>query len=184
MPILISLETSDNDIVAGRAHALHQHLHTKHPTLVNVRFMECARASFDYQRGLTAEVSGQRHGRALLSAWYGMLGEKRAWKTDFLRQICRAFDYDLSPKAKDKIEDGFALYVAENLAGFEYKLQEEVMTAVHLLSAVISGSAHLVTVLESCEMAGEPSEPVAKKILRAGDGEVSLPFVIASGANY
>ena len=59
MPILVSLETSDNEIVAERAFELHQHLHTKHPTLVNVRFMECALASFEYQRGLTSEVSGE-----------------------------------------------------------------------------------------------------------------------------
>lgn len=59
MPILVSLETSDDELVALRALELHQHLHTKHPTLVNVRFIECARASYDYQRSLTAEVSGE-----------------------------------------------------------------------------------------------------------------------------
>ncbi|ORX35130.1 hypothetical protein BD324DRAFT_633983 [Kockovaella imperatae] len=180
MPILISLETSDNELVADRALQLHQHLHTKHPTLVNVRFLECARASFDYQRGLTAEVSGQRNGAALLASWYSLLGEKRTWKTDFLRQICRAFDYDVSAKGKDKIDDGFALYIAENLAAFEYKLQEEVMTTVHLLSAVISASPHLVGVLESATLDDDSGETLDDKVLSSREGEDSESFSAAA----
>ena len=59
MPILISLETSENDLVADRALELHRTLHSKHSTLVNVRFLEFAKASYEYQRTITAEVSGE-----------------------------------------------------------------------------------------------------------------------------
>ena len=116
MPILVSLETSENEQVADRALDLHQTLHSKHSTLVNVRFLECAQASFEYQRSITAEVSGQlpqthpemelkctaghRDGAALLSPWYSIISEKRSFKLDFIRQVCRAFDYSLSGSSK------------------------------------------------------------------------------------
>lgn len=58
LPILISLETSENDFVAERAMELHRTLHAKHSTLVNVRYLDFAKASYDYQRSITAEVTG------------------------------------------------------------------------------------------------------------------------------
>lgn len=58
LPILISLETSESEQVAGRALELHAKLHAKHSTLVNVRFVECAKSSYEYQRSITSEVSG------------------------------------------------------------------------------------------------------------------------------
>ena len=113
---------------------------------------------------------GHRDGLALLSTWYALLSEKRAWKTDFLRQLCRAFDYDLGPRGK--VDDGFALYIADNLAGLEYKLQEEVMTVIHLVSSVISSAAHLVSVLESGVLEGEAKDNIVGKTLQSGDSEV------------
>ena len=41
---------------------------------------------------------GHRHGFALMAPWYALIGEKRAWRHDFLKQLARAFDYDLSGK--------------------------------------------------------------------------------------
>lgn len=97
MPILISLETSDDAFVSERALALHATLHSKHSSLVNVRYLDFAKAAYDYQRSLSAEVSGQRDGFALLSGWYGLLGEKRSWRHEFLRALGRAFDYEAGP---------------------------------------------------------------------------------------
>ena len=59
MSILIALETSENERVAERALDLHHMLHNKHSTLVNVRFLEHTRGSYEYQRTLTAEVVGE-----------------------------------------------------------------------------------------------------------------------------
>lgn len=59
MPILISLETHEDPLVSSRALELHATLHRKHSTLVNVRYLDFARASFEYQRGMSSEVSGQ-----------------------------------------------------------------------------------------------------------------------------
>lgn len=95
LPLLISLETSEDDRVATDALNLHATLHTKHPTLLNVRYLEFARASYDYQRTITSEVSGHRRGVPLLAGWYSLLSEKRAWRMDFLKAITRAFEFDL-----------------------------------------------------------------------------------------
>ena len=40
------------------------------------------------------------------------------------------------------------LYLCDNLATLEYKLQEEIMTVVHLLSAVLSNATNLISLLE------------------------------------
>lgn len=85
-------------VVAEKALALHAHLHTKHASLVNIRFLDFARASYEYQRSITAEVSGHRHGQALLQDWYSLISEKRTWRIDLLKSFCRAFDYDVSKK--------------------------------------------------------------------------------------
>jgi cohesin loading factor subunit SCC2 len=98
MPILISLETSEIAIVADRALGLHTHLHHKHASLVNIRYLDFARASYEYQRSITSEVTGHRHGEALLQGWYSLISEKRAWRIDLLRSFVRAFDYDVSKK--------------------------------------------------------------------------------------
>jgi cohesin loading factor subunit SCC2 len=95
MPILISLETSELDNVSDRALALHTHLHHKHASLVNIRYLDFARASYEYQRSITSEVSGHRHGEALLQGWYSLIVEKRVWRIDLLRSFIRAFDYDV-----------------------------------------------------------------------------------------
>lgn len=59
MPILISLETSSEPRVSERALALHTLLHQKHSTLINVRWADFAKDSYDYQRSLTSEVAGE-----------------------------------------------------------------------------------------------------------------------------
>jgi len=98
MPLLISLETSELDNVSDRALALHTHLHHKHASLVNIRYLDFARASYEYQRSITSEVSGYRHGEALLQGWYSLVVEKRVWRIDLLRSFIRAFDHDVSKK--------------------------------------------------------------------------------------
>jgi cohesin loading factor subunit SCC2 len=98
MPILISLETSELANVSEKALALHTHLHIKHASLVNIRYLDFARESYNYQRSITSEVSGHRHGEALLQGWYTLISEKRAWRNDLLRSFVRAFDYDVSKK--------------------------------------------------------------------------------------
>lgn len=63
--------------------------------MLNVRYLEFARASFDYQRTISSEVSGHRYGTALLAGWWELLNEKRATRLEFLKNIVRVFDFEL-----------------------------------------------------------------------------------------
>lgn len=81
---------------------------------MNTRHLECARASFNYQRKITPEsvkgwyipflwmigiyrLSGYHlspNPTALLHRWYTLVREKRVTRQDFLKTLMRAFDLD------------------------------------------------------------------------------------------
>ena len=102
------METCEDPAIADRALSLHYILHAKHSTLVNVRFLDFAKDSYEFQRTITSEVSGEsllgksllmkghRNGSALLAGWYDLISEKRALRNEFLRALARAFSLDLS----------------------------------------------------------------------------------------
>lgn len=164
VPILVTLETAEDPIVSERALALHNTLHAKHASLIHVLYMDSAKASYQYQRSISAEPSGHRNGVALLSKWYGMLHEKRSWRHDFLKALCRAFDGDL----EDQMDIGLVLYLAENLATLDYKLQEEPMTVVQALNRVVSTCSHLAALMEEAVLEGESTESLEGKKVPLG----------------
>lgn len=95
MPVLIPLEASEDKHLADNALALHSTLHMKHSSLLNVQHLDFVRASYDYLRGVSSEVSGARRGGAALGGWYGLLIERRPWRLEFLRALTKAFDFDV-----------------------------------------------------------------------------------------
>ncbi len=98
-PVIVALETSPSNQLSSRASALHAILHAKHTSLLNSRYVNSARASFDYQKRLNPEaVKGYRMlpaPSALLQRWYTLAREKRATKLDFLRALVKVFDVEL-----------------------------------------------------------------------------------------
>jgi len=60
---------------------------------------------------------------------------------------------------------GLILYLSDNLATFEYKLQDEPMSVVHFLGNVIASCTHLASMLESGSIQGEPQDEIAGKML-------------------
>lgn len=60
---------------------------------------------------------------------------------------------------------GLVLYLADNLATFEYKLQDEPMSVVHHLGNVIASCTHLASMLESGSIEGKPQDEIAGKML-------------------
>lgn len=58
---------------------------------------------------------------------------------------------------------GLALYICDNLATLEYKLQEEVMTVVGLMSSAVGQCTNLLMVLEGGTINGEGSEMIEGK---------------------
>ncbi|KZS93606.1 hypothetical protein SISNIDRAFT_485224 [Sistotremastrum niveocremeum HHB9708] len=142
MPVIIALESSDNSVLSNRAISLHSLLHGKHATLINTRFPESCRASYQYQRKMCKNiVQGYRCApevTALLHPWYSLVREKRSSRQDFLKAIVRSFDivFPLVEASQDDID--FARYMAENVAALDYKTLEVVLTVIRHLTSVLS----------------------------------------------
>ncbi|KAH9924608.1 uncharacterized protein BXZ73DRAFT_50340 [Epithele typhae] len=139
-PVIVALETSPSVHLSSRASALHAILHAKHTSLLNARYTNSARASFDYQKRISnGALKGYRmmpNPTALLHRWYTLTREKRATRQDFLRALVKVFDVELGKTTQDDVE--FTRYMAENFATFEYKTQEEALTVVKSLTAILS----------------------------------------------
>lgn len=101
--MIVALETSANAPLSARASALHAILHSKHTSLLNTRYTVSAKASFDYQKKLSAgPVQGYRMQpipTALLQRWYSLVREKRASRQDFLKALVKVFDVNNALKA-------------------------------------------------------------------------------------
>ncbi|KAL6300065.1 hypothetical protein BKA93DRAFT_803226 [Sparassis latifolia] len=170
-PVIVALETSPNHALSTRANALHAILHSKHTSLLNARFVVSARASFDYQKKLCGgQVRGYRmlpSPTALLQRWYGLVREKRTMRQDFLKALVKVFDVEMSKSTQDDVE--FVRYMAENFGTFEYKTQEEVLTVLKYLTAVLSTTGmQLVETLS-------PSDLLAQLHAPAQDGTEVQP---------
>jgi cohesin loading factor subunit SCC2 len=88
----------------------------------------------------------------------------------------------LSPKLKadDQVDIGLVLYLSDNLATFEYNLQDEPMSVVHYLGNVIASCTHLASMLESGSIQGEPQDEIADKMLVIPNvSQPMLPTTIA-----
>ncbi|CAK9787000.1 hypothetical protein CC85DRAFT_288268 [Cutaneotrichosporon oleaginosum] len=162
MPVLIPLEASEDQALADSALVLHSTLHLKHSTLLNVQHLDFVRASYDYLRGVSSEVSGERRGAAALGGWYGLLSDKRAWRLEFLRALTKAFDFDV--EASEPIDPQFVLYVAENLCMLDYQQQEEPMLVVQALSHVVRDGASTANHIELAQVAAADSDSIAGKM--------------------
>jgi cohesin loading factor subunit SCC2 len=102
-PVIIALETSPSPHISGRAAALHSILNSKHASLLNTRYSQSARTSFDYQRKITnGIVQGFRmvgHPVALLQRWYYLAREKRQSRQEFLKNMVKVFSENDSYEA-------------------------------------------------------------------------------------
>ncbi|EMD39745.1 hypothetical protein CERSUDRAFT_150412 [Gelatoporia subvermispora B] len=162
-PIIIALETSPVVSLSSRANALHSILHTKHASLLNTRYVISARTSFDYQKKLVSgAVLGYRMlpgPTALLQRWYSLVREKRASRQDFLKALVKVFDVEMgSASSQDDVD--FIKYMVENFATFDYKTQEEVLTVLKYLTAVLSTTGmQLVEVLSPSHLLAQLHAP-------------------------
>ncbi|KAF8621415.1 hypothetical protein AX15_007826 [Amanita polypyramis BW_CC] len=140
-PVIVALETSPIPTISNRASALHAVLHGKHASLLNARYTVSARTSFDYQKKICP--NGVRGFRiqpipiAMLQRWYSLVREKRPSRQDFLKSLVKVFQENPSHQSSQDDVD-FIRYMAENFATLEYKTQEEVLTIIKHLTAILS----------------------------------------------
>lgn len=66
----------------------------------------------------------------------------------------------MQPECADgvQIDPQFVLYLAENLAVFDYQLQEEVMLVIQQLSQVVSDGAAVANAIELGQLPGAGNE--------------------------
>ncbi|KZV76249.1 hypothetical protein PENSPDRAFT_646530 [Peniophora sp. CONT] len=173
-PVLVALETSPAQNVAGRAASLHAYLHSKHASMLK-DFTACARKSFEYQRSIEKVPRGYRGENpptALLQRWYGLVREKRNTRLDFLRTLARALRVpdNLSMSADDV---QFARYMAENFAAMEFKANEEVFTVIRCLTDTLSTAGMaLVQRLQPAGLAAMLNDGEDVQMQDANGGEV------------
>lgn len=179
LPVIIALETSENQQLNGRASALHTILHSKHASLIHSRYLECAQVAFQYQQKVNegGAVCGFRYTTttaAVLHKWYSLVKEKRQTRMDFIRTITKSFDVD-STKLSSRQEDvDFVRFIVENLSAFDYKTQEEVLAVIRAATNVLSvAGMQMMEILAPSDLMkqleggilppaaeGDPSEPL------------------------
>ncbi|KAF9267598.1 hypothetical protein L218DRAFT_955463 [Marasmius fiardii PR-910] len=172
-PVIVALETSSNTYLSNRASALHAILHGKHASLLNTRYRESAKQSYDYQRKVSSDsVQGYRlqpTPLAVLQRWYSLVREKRQARQDFLKSLVKVFQENHSYQPSQEDVD-FTRYMAENFSAFDYKTQEEVFTVIKFLTSVLSTTgthilellspSHLLAALRAPAPSGKPDSDV------------------------
>ncbi|KAJ9107636.1 hypothetical protein QFC21_001096 [Naganishia friedmannii] len=147
VPVLISLETSESEAISEKAFGLHSILQNKHASIINSRYLESVKMAFQYRQTLNLPVSGYRGGSpaiAMLDRWYSLMKEKRVWKQDFLKQMCRAFDFDGSQPDVSPATVELQVFIADNLALLDYKNMEEVFQVLQQMKQILSVSGQQV----------------------------------------
>ncbi len=148
--VLVALETSGNATISRIAFREHRFLHQKHETIVEKEYMKAVQQAFQYQRTVSGDIRGattKPFTSKLLLLWEVIKSSKGKIRKKFLTNICAKMDVDLA--ALDASNDPplpfqFALFVAENLAYFEYGTVDEVMTVIHTLERLVSTTGALV----------------------------------------
>jgi cohesin loading factor subunit SCC2 len=104
---------------------------------------------------------------------------------EFLRAMSKVFDMQ---EATTQHDIYFARYMADNLACFEYKLQEDVLTVAKHLTSVLSTSGaqlvetvapeHLLTQLHGCDKANQERVAVPEDMLPSMQSSVVISAVM------
>ena len=177
VPYLVALETAPDVLLRSRALRLHMHLASRHAALLATRFGDGVRKSFEFQSALGAcplgFVSDPRP-TARLAIWYELVREKRHTRTEFLRALLRMLG-GAEPCSESDL--CLAIYIAENLATFDYRIVDEMLVIINELRIIHAGAGQQFAaiarrVLGSHERDRELS-PLTDEESQASDGNDS-----------
>ncbi|KAJ2442729.1 Sister chromatid cohesion protein 2, partial [Coemansia sp. RSA 2440] len=166
MPALIALCTSNDPYIRNKSLKLHQELSVKHASFIHSRDLEGVRKAYEYQRqvrGRPEDVSGydsnadlhERPDRpaACLQFLYSLSRTRRTRRNELLSLLVKACDFDSGTAAyadANSTDIPFVRFVAENMAGLEFKYLDEVLHVIYQVSSVIASSGlNLYQQLES-----------------------------------
>lgn len=161
---LISLETLGDRYIASRALHLHEHLASKHASILASRYSEFIRSSFDFQRQLHEDNLQMLRGYridaasawpvALLQSWHALVRDKRQTRLDFVKAMTKLIDLDTSSDECSNDQVLLTRFVADNLALLDYKTIEEVMVVVAELKKMVTVTGAHVKFLAEGFLAG------------------------------
>ncbi|KAJ2742792.1 Sister chromatid cohesion protein 2 [Coemansia sp. BCRC 34301] len=159
VPALIALSTSSDPHIRSKALKLHQDLNFKYASFIHSRDIEGVHKAYEYQaqlHGRVEDVVGydpcsearEAAGRpvAFLQPLYSLLRTRRARRNDFLSLLVKIGDVDADSGAGASYSEGwrsdvpFVRFVAENIAGLDFKYLDEVLHVNYQISAIIAGT--------------------------------------------
>ncbi|KAI6247378.1 hypothetical protein HI914_03907 [Erysiphe necator] len=156
---LIILETAPFMKVAKIAYDEHIALHAKHETLFERDYMTAVQSSYDYQRDIVNDTRGawisndnEISGTSYVSKLSRMIQvlndfSKPKTRKKFFENICLQLDKnkprkDASEKHLTSREDEdhmrFSQYLVENIAFFDYKTFDELISIIHVIEKLVS----------------------------------------------
>ncbi|KAJ2908772.1 Sister chromatid cohesion protein 2 [Coemansia aciculifera] len=179
VPALIALSTSSDAHIRNKALKLHQDLNSKYASFIHSRDIEGVRKAYEYQvqlHGRAEYVVGydpcsearETVGRpvAFLQPLYSLLRTRRARRNDFLSLLVRIGDADAGSGASHsegwRSDVSFVRFVAENIAGLDFKYLDEVLHVNYQVSAVIASTgSNLLHQLDAESQAKDAHQGVA-----------------------
>ncbi|GAA5958305.1 hypothetical protein JCM3765_004786 [Sporobolomyces pararoseus] len=152
-PTIVALTASPDGQVASKANSTFTILHQKHASILITRFLESAKASHAYIKGISAPSlpRGYRGDPpdSCFGRWFSLIHkEKRQVQLDYLKQLCRAFEVESGSTCSEN-DVSFARYVAEAISTLDFKRTEEPMLVISRLNTILAVSG--LQVLHSLE---------------------------------
>jgi cohesin loading factor subunit SCC2 len=152
MPAIVAMETSPDPSFRETASLIHKKLNDKHASIIHGQTLDCIKQSFEYQCKLNQQPypRGYRMNNvkmeervmlvpeALLSSLQRLLQEKKSRRNEFMHTLVNVFELNLKTCKSESINLPLMKYVAENLATFDYKTNEEVLHVLHCVFRVLS----------------------------------------------
>ncbi|KAJ3009123.1 Sister chromatid cohesion protein 2 [Thoreauomyces humboldtii] len=184
MPAIVSMEGSRSPGHRDRAARMHAQLNEKHASFINSKNIECVKAMFQYTSALARQQADAEGKPALpvlgylppqemkessthivaheplLGVMLSLVQSKRSKRNEFLGNLVKLMDVDTS-KEISTTQLNLCRFVAENLALFEYKTQEEVLHVIYHCYRILSVTG----------------EGIVREIERRDDPENAAPLI-------
>ncbi|KAF4994136.1 hypothetical protein FDECE_13212 [Fusarium decemcellulare] len=147
---LMTLETSANRKIAELAFSEHRSLHEKHETVLEREYVKAVQSSYAYHRDIVGDPRGATTNpfQSKLHFLMEVLKiSKMKNRQRFLDKLCGQVNFDLAKlDASQEIPShmGFARFIIENVAYFEYQTVGELQTTVNAIEKMVTSTGSSV----------------------------------------
>ncbi|KAK4078873.1 hypothetical protein Purlil1_11811 [Purpureocillium lilacinum] len=198
---LITLETSTNRKIAEFAFMEHRSLHEKHETVLEREYIKAVQSAYNYQRDVVKDPHGATVGpsQSKLHLLMEVLKtSKLKNRQRFLEKFCSQTNFELSevdatPGLPPHV--GFARFILENVAYFEYQTIGEIQTVVDTLEKIVTDTGTAVAQAIESELFNVrvdvdeerlPQDPIAAEPVAAtsADYPTAGPRPVAESAGF